>query len=160
MELPQAWRTRLSFRNATVVVCFLNVVTALLLLQGFISSASSRSKISASQFNSGPSLSLSLLLNFVNTAVNFLCQWTEKGRGCPICLQIFLFYVLNLWFSCFFWVIGLRQNNGFLLNWSLDRFVSAISPTSHPRISFFSSDLVLLGVYTQCSHLNPFEGKK
>ena len=76
MELPQAWRMRLSFRNATVMVCFLNVVTALLLLQGFISSASSRSKISASQFNSGlsVSVSLSLLLNFVNTAVNFLCQ--------------------------------------------------------------------------------------
>ncbi|XP_059448658.1 uncharacterized protein LOC132179883 [Corylus avellana] len=52
MELPQAWRMRLSFRNATVAVCFLNVVAALLLIQGFISSASSRSKISASQFNS------------------------------------------------------------------------------------------------------------
>jgi hypothetical protein len=48
MELSQAWRMRLSFRNATVVVCFLNVVTALLLLQDFISSASSRSKISDS----------------------------------------------------------------------------------------------------------------
>ncbi|XP_062166911.1 uncharacterized protein LOC133873192 [Alnus glutinosa] len=52
MEVPQSWRMRFSFRNATIVVCFLNVVTALLLLQGFLSSASSRSKISASQYHS------------------------------------------------------------------------------------------------------------
>ncbi|MCZ8632567.1 MAG: hypothetical protein N7Q72_04810, partial [Spiroplasma sp. Tabriz.8] len=39
------------------------VVTALLLLQAFISSASSRSKFSDSQFISGLSLSLSLSLS-------------------------------------------------------------------------------------------------
>ncbi|GLT76800.1 hypothetical protein SLA2020_484380 [Shorea laevis] len=55
MEVPPSWRMRLSFRNATVVMCFLNVVSALLLLQGFISSASSRSKISVSQYNSAQS---------------------------------------------------------------------------------------------------------
>ena len=57
MEVAQSWRMKFSFRNATIVVCFLNVLAALLLLQGFLSSSFSRSKISASQFNSGFSLS-------------------------------------------------------------------------------------------------------
>ncbi|XP_030975875.1 uncharacterized protein LOC126688529 [Quercus robur] len=52
MEVAQSWRLKFSFRNATIVVCFLNVLAALLLLQGFLSSSFSRSKISASQFNS------------------------------------------------------------------------------------------------------------
>ncbi|KAK4585910.1 hypothetical protein RGQ29_023201 [Quercus rubra] len=52
MEVAQSWRMKFSFRNATIVVCFLNVLAALLLLQGFLSSSFSRSKISASQFNS------------------------------------------------------------------------------------------------------------
>ncbi|KAK9991656.1 hypothetical protein SO802_026641 [Lithocarpus litseifolius] len=52
MEVAQSWRLKFSFRNATIVVCFLNVLAALLLLQGFLSSSFSRSKISAPQFNS------------------------------------------------------------------------------------------------------------
>ncbi|KAL4643693.1 uncharacterized protein LOC142624269 [Castanea sativa] len=52
MEVAQSWRLKFSFRNATIVVCFLNVLAALLLLQGFLSSSFSRSKISASQYNS------------------------------------------------------------------------------------------------------------
>ncbi|XP_040988974.1 uncharacterized protein LOC121236594 [Juglans microcarpa x Juglans regia] len=52
MEVLQSWRVRFSFRNATIVVCFLNVVAALLLLQNFFSSASSRYRISTSQFTS------------------------------------------------------------------------------------------------------------
>ncbi|KAK9931296.1 hypothetical protein M0R45_018575 [Rubus argutus] len=46
MEGQQPWRPRLSFRSATIMMCLLNVITALLLLQGFLSSASSRSKFS------------------------------------------------------------------------------------------------------------------
>ncbi|XP_062108973.1 uncharacterized protein LOC133819686 [Humulus lupulus] len=52
MEGQQPWKPRLSFRIATIFLCFINVVTALFLLQGFLSSASSRSKISTSQLNS------------------------------------------------------------------------------------------------------------
>ncbi|XP_050374892.1 uncharacterized protein LOC126792528 [Argentina anserina] len=44
MEGPQHWRPRLSFRSATIMMCLLNLFTVLLLLQGFLSSASSRSK--------------------------------------------------------------------------------------------------------------------
>jgi hypothetical protein len=100
MEVPQSWRMRFSFRNATIVVCFLNVVTALLLLQGFLSSASSRSKISASQYHSGLFLSLfSLSLSeFCYTAVNFFVNKLKRVVGC----RILLFYVLNLDFSCFY----------------------------------------------------------
>ena len=57
MEGQQQWRPRLSFRSATIMMCLLNLFTALLLLQGFMSSASSRSK---SSHTSGPFLSLSL----------------------------------------------------------------------------------------------------
>ncbi|KAF3457533.1 hypothetical protein FNV43_RR02191 [Rhamnella rubrinervis] len=54
MEGQQAWKPRLSFKNATILVCLMNLVTVLLLLQGFLSSASSsRSKFSTSEFNSG-----------------------------------------------------------------------------------------------------------
>ncbi|XP_015887741.1 uncharacterized protein LOC107422748 [Ziziphus jujuba] len=51
----QAWRPRLSFKNATILVCLMNLITVLLLLQGFLSSSSSsssRSKFSSSEFNS------------------------------------------------------------------------------------------------------------
>ncbi|XP_068667208.1 uncharacterized protein [Aristolochia californica] len=36
MENHQSWRLRFSFRNATIVVCLFNLVTVLLLLQGFL----------------------------------------------------------------------------------------------------------------------------
>ncbi|XP_065862942.1 uncharacterized protein [Euphorbia lathyris] len=52
MEI-QAWRMRLSFKNATIVLTILNLITALFLLQGFFSSAFSRSTgTSSNQFNS------------------------------------------------------------------------------------------------------------
>ncbi|KAL0376839.1 UNVERIFIED_CONTAM: hypothetical protein Scaly_0801500 [Sesamum calycinum] len=44
--LQQQWwravKSRLSYKNATVVVCLCNVITALLLLQGFFGSSSSK----------------------------------------------------------------------------------------------------------------------
>ncbi|XP_009357955.2 uncharacterized protein LOC103948644 [Pyrus x bretschneideri] len=52
MEGQQSWLPRLSFRIATIMMCLLNLITALLLLQGFLSSASSRSELSASHLNS------------------------------------------------------------------------------------------------------------
>ncbi|XP_068327026.1 uncharacterized protein [Pyrus communis] len=52
MEGQQSWLPRLSFRIATITMCLLNLITALLLLQGFLSSASSRSELSASHLNS------------------------------------------------------------------------------------------------------------
>ncbi|KAM1924086.1 hypothetical protein ACFX15_021912 [Malus domestica] len=52
MEGQQTWLPRLSFRIATIMMCLLNLITALLLLQGFLSSASSYSKLSASHLNS------------------------------------------------------------------------------------------------------------
>ncbi|XP_057998095.1 uncharacterized protein LOC131177136 [Hevea brasiliensis] len=53
MEVQQSWRVRLSFKNATIVLTVLNVITALFLLQGFLSSASSRNnRLSSNQFNS------------------------------------------------------------------------------------------------------------
>ncbi|KAK3417154.1 hypothetical protein EUGRSUZ_H02902 [Eucalyptus grandis] len=44
METQQSWRMRFSFRNATLFVCFLNVVAALFLLQGFFTSSSASSR--------------------------------------------------------------------------------------------------------------------
>ncbi|KAK6914178.1 hypothetical protein RJ641_021499 [Dillenia turbinata] len=41
METQQSWRLKLSFRNATIFLCFFNVIAVLLLLQGFLSSYSS-----------------------------------------------------------------------------------------------------------------------
>ncbi|OAY28165.1 uncharacterized protein LOC110600726 [Manihot esculenta] len=53
MEIQQSWRVRLSFKNATIFLTILNVITALFLLHGFLSSASSRnSRLSSNQFNS------------------------------------------------------------------------------------------------------------
>ncbi|KAF4347959.1 hypothetical protein CsatB_025562 [Cannabis sativa] len=52
MEGRQPWKPRLSFRIATVSLCFINVVLALFLLHGFLSSSSSPSKIPTSQLNS------------------------------------------------------------------------------------------------------------
>uniref|UniRef100_A0A5B6Z6X2 Transmembrane protein n=1 Tax=Davidia involucrata TaxID=16924 RepID=A0A5B6Z6X2_DAVIN len=52
MENLQQWlRVRFSFRNATIVVCFFNLVTVLLLLQGFLSASSNR-KFATNQPNS------------------------------------------------------------------------------------------------------------
>ncbi|XP_077250903.1 uncharacterized protein LOC143890204 [Tasmannia lanceolata] len=36
MENQQPWRLKLSFKNATILVCFVNIVTFILLLQGFL----------------------------------------------------------------------------------------------------------------------------
>ncbi|TXG72442.1 hypothetical protein EZV62_001021 [Acer yangbiense] len=43
MEIQQSWRVRLSFKNATILVTVLNVLAALFLLQGFLSSRNSLS---------------------------------------------------------------------------------------------------------------------
>ncbi|KAG9447672.1 hypothetical protein H6P81_013800 [Aristolochia fimbriata] len=42
MENHQSWRMRFSFRNATIVVCLFNLVTVVLLLQGFIGGSGRR----------------------------------------------------------------------------------------------------------------------
>ncbi|XP_057459503.1 uncharacterized protein LOC130750095 [Actinidia eriantha] len=43
MEILQQWcKMRLSFKNATIVVCFFNLIIVLLLLQGFLSASSNR----------------------------------------------------------------------------------------------------------------------
>ncbi|KAL2325952.1 hypothetical protein Fmac_025010 [Flemingia macrophylla] len=46
MEVQQWWRPRLSFRNATMVVCFFNMITAIFLLHTFLTSAYARNKSS------------------------------------------------------------------------------------------------------------------
>ncbi|XP_057959198.1 uncharacterized protein LOC131151799 [Malania oleifera] len=50
MEIQQSWRLRFSFRNATIIVCFFNLVAVILLLQGFLSASSNR-KFASSQPN-------------------------------------------------------------------------------------------------------------
>ncbi|XP_020204030.1 uncharacterized protein LOC109789474 [Cajanus cajan] len=52
MEVQQWWRLRLSFRNATMVVCFLNMITAIFLLHAFLTSAYTRNKSSNATSNS------------------------------------------------------------------------------------------------------------
>ncbi|XWS13940.1 hypothetical protein CRYUN_Cryun36dG0081900 [Craigia yunnanensis] len=52
MEIQQSWRLRLSFKRATIALNIFNVVVALFLLQWFLSSASSRSKLSSNQHDS------------------------------------------------------------------------------------------------------------
>ncbi|XVF28507.1 hypothetical protein REPUB_Repub15cG0035300 [Reevesia pubescens] len=49
MEIQQSWRLRLSLKNATIALNIFNVLAALFLLQWFLSSASSRSKLSSNQ---------------------------------------------------------------------------------------------------------------
>ncbi|KAL1353316.1 hypothetical protein HN51_017275 [Arachis hypogaea] len=51
MEGQQWWRLRFSFRNATIVVCFINVITALFLLHGFLTSSYTRNKLSSPNSN-------------------------------------------------------------------------------------------------------------
>ncbi|XP_021290237.1 uncharacterized protein LOC110421092 [Herrania umbratica] len=52
MEIQQSWRLRLSFKSATIALNIFNVLAALFLLQWFLSSASSRTKLSSNQPNS------------------------------------------------------------------------------------------------------------
>ncbi|PIA36207.1 hypothetical protein AQUCO_03400254v1 [Aquilegia coerulea] len=40
MENQQSWKLLLSFKNATMIVCFFNLITVLFLLQGYYSSLS------------------------------------------------------------------------------------------------------------------------
>ncbi|XVE81953.1 hypothetical protein DITRI_Ditri15bG0107900 [Diplodiscus trichospermus] len=51
MEIQQSWRLRLSFKSATIALNIFNVLAALFLLQWFLSSASSRTKVSSPQPN-------------------------------------------------------------------------------------------------------------
>ncbi|ESW17346.1 hypothetical protein PHAVU_007G231900 [Phaseolus vulgaris] len=46
MEVQQWSRLRFSFRSATMVVCFLNVITVIFLLHNFLTSAYTRNKFS------------------------------------------------------------------------------------------------------------------
>ncbi|XP_008812739.1 uncharacterized protein LOC103723564 [Phoenix dactylifera] len=50
MEGQQARKMRISFKNATIVVCFINLIAALLLLQGFVG-VSNRRSAGARQFD-------------------------------------------------------------------------------------------------------------
>ncbi|EOY06231.1 hypothetical protein QUC31_016384 [Theobroma cacao] len=52
MEIQQSWRLRLSLKSATIALNIFNVLAALFLLQWFLSSASSRTKLSSNQPNS------------------------------------------------------------------------------------------------------------
>nr|AFK48008.1 unknown [Lotus japonicus] len=52
MEVQQWWRLRFSFRSATMVVCFLNIVTAIFMLHGFLASSYTRNKLSTANSNS------------------------------------------------------------------------------------------------------------
>ncbi|KAK2967939.1 hypothetical protein RJ640_010549 [Escallonia rubra] len=63
-KLQQWWRLRFSFRNATIVVCIFNLVTLLLLLQGFLSASYAR-KLATNHPSSGSSLTLSLFIHVV-----------------------------------------------------------------------------------------------
>ncbi|KAJ8490398.1 hypothetical protein OPV22_012119 [Ensete ventricosum] len=42
MESQQGWKMRFSFKNATILVCFLNLVAVLLLLHGFFATPKRR----------------------------------------------------------------------------------------------------------------------
>ncbi|KAJ6318813.1 hypothetical protein OIU76_014212, partial [Salix suchowensis] len=53
METQHSWRLRLSFKNATIVMTVLNIITVFFLLRGFISTPSTRNnKPSTDRFNS------------------------------------------------------------------------------------------------------------
>uniref|UniRef100_A0A6M2F789 Transmembrane protein n=1 Tax=Populus davidiana TaxID=266767 RepID=A0A6M2F789_9ROSI len=53
METQHPWRPRLSFKNATIVMTVLNIITVLFLLKGFLSSPSTRNnKLAPDSFNS------------------------------------------------------------------------------------------------------------
>lgn len=53
METQNSWRLRLSFKNATIVMTVLNIITVLFLLKGFLSSPSTRNnKLAPDSFNS------------------------------------------------------------------------------------------------------------
>ncbi|XP_027366854.1 uncharacterized protein LOC113873080 [Abrus precatorius] len=52
MEVQQWWRLRFSFRNATMFVCFLNIITVIFLLHAFLTSAYTRNKFSNANSNS------------------------------------------------------------------------------------------------------------
>ncbi|KAL9319003.1 hypothetical protein ACSQ67_015520 [Phaseolus vulgaris] len=53
MEVQQWSRLRFSFRSATMVVCFLNVITVIFLLHNFLTSAYTRNKFSYANSYSG-----------------------------------------------------------------------------------------------------------
>lgn len=53
MEVQQWWKLRFSFKNATILVCFLNIITAIFLLHGFFfTSPYTRTKLSTQNTNS------------------------------------------------------------------------------------------------------------
>ncbi|XP_058725120.1 uncharacterized protein LOC131596479 [Vicia villosa] len=53
MEVQQWWKLRFSFKSATILVCFLNIITAIFLLHGFFTSPyNTRTKFSTENYNS------------------------------------------------------------------------------------------------------------
>lgn len=53
MEVQQWWKLRFSFKNATILVCFLNIITAIFLLHGFFfTSPYTRTKFYSENTNS------------------------------------------------------------------------------------------------------------
>ncbi|XP_004497817.1 uncharacterized protein [Cicer arietinum] len=52
MEIQQWLKLRFSFKNATILVCFLNIITAIFLLHGFLTSPYTRNKLSTANSNS------------------------------------------------------------------------------------------------------------
>ncbi|KAK2454014.1 dimethylallyl, adenosine tRNA methylthiotransferase [Trifolium repens] len=52
MEVQQWWKLRFSFKSATIVVCFINIITVIFLLHGFFISPYNRNKFSSSNSNS------------------------------------------------------------------------------------------------------------
>ncbi|KAK2400205.1 hypothetical protein P8452_01501 [Trifolium repens] len=52
MEVQQWWKLRFSFKSATIVVCFINIITVIFLLHGFFTSPYNRNKFSTANSNS------------------------------------------------------------------------------------------------------------
>ncbi|WOH12678.1 hypothetical protein DCAR_0832185 [Daucus carota subsp. sativus] len=93
-KAKQWWRLRLSFKNATFFVCFLNILTALLLLQPFLFASSPRKSPSHPSIAGLSSLSLSLslppslckfyILNLIlprETQINYIKESEEIRRA-------------------------------------------------------------------------------
>ncbi|CAI8606234.1 unnamed protein product [Vicia faba] len=51
MEVQQWWKLRFSFKSATIIVCFLNIITAIFLLHDFFTSPYTRTKFSTANYN-------------------------------------------------------------------------------------------------------------
>ncbi|KAG5236419.1 BAR domain-containing protein [Salix suchowensis] len=85
MDTQQSWRVRLSFKNATIFMTLLNTVTALFLIQGFLSSPSTRnSKLSPDHSNSGMHLSIYLSLEIL---IYFKLSYIKESEEMRLAVQ-------------------------------------------------------------------------